>query len=290
MSPIISDPTARGRAASLFLLAAAVTALSVGVNLAFPGLAPTGIQQTIVRVLIYGAILVGLWVGLSRASFRLSTRRAVWLAIAVPFTIWLAAIWWLAVAGAFVPRSGGSVPRLPLAIFVPLIIAVPLLLRSRHVAAVLDATPPSWLVGLQVYRVLGSAFLVAWIAGKIPGFFALPAGIGDVTVGLLALPVAVWLHSDSPSGRSAAIAWNLLGLLDFTIAVGLGILSAPTPLQLIVPAHPTTLVATYPTVMIPAFAVASSIILHALSFRQLFRAARRAAPAAPSRGAAVATG
>ncbi len=193
-------------------------------------------------------------------------------------------------SGAFVPRPGGGAPRLPLAVFVPLIVALPLLLRSRRVAAMLDVTPPSWLVGLQVYRILGSAFLVAWIAGRIPGFFALPAGIGDVAVGLLALPVAVRLQSGNRGGRGAAIAWNLLGILDLTIAVGLGIASAPTPLQLIVPAHPNTLLGTYPTVMIPAFAVPSSILLHALSLRQLLRASRHPASAAPGREAAVATG
>jgi hypothetical protein len=290
MSTITHDSAARGRALSLFLLAAAVTALSVGVNLAFPGFAPTGIQQAIVRVMIHTAILVGLWLSLSRAGFNQRMRLAVWLTVVVPFTLWLAAIWWLAVGGAFVPRPGGGALRLPLAIFLPLIITLPLLLRSRRIAAMLDATPPSWLVGLQVYRILGSAFLVAWIARKVPGFFALPAGIGDVTVGLLALPVAAWLQSGNRGGRAAAIRWNLLGILDLTIAVGLGILSAPTPLQLIVPAQPSTLLGTYPTVMIPAFAVPSSIILHALSLRQLLRASRRPASAAPGREAAVATG
>jgi hypothetical protein len=98
-----------------------------------------------------------------------------------------------------------------------------------------------------------------------------------VLVGLLALPVAYLLHAGAAGGRAAAIAWNVLGLVDFAIAIGIGILSAPGPLQLIVPDRPNVQLGSFPTVMIPAFAVPSSILLHALSLRQLRRLARRAA-------------
>jgi hypothetical protein len=269
----------RTRAVLLFLLAAVVTAASVALNLGFPGLAPTGVQQTLTRLIIHATILVGLWIGLSRTDLDHRARLATWLALAVPFTAWLALIWWLAVGGAFLTRPG--VPALPAAILLPVLIGLPLLLRSRRVGALLDATPPSWLVGLQVYRIFGSAFLVGWALGNIPGTFALPAGIGDVTVGLLALPVAAYLQSGARGGRAAAIAWNVLGLLDFVSAVSLGFLSTPGPFQLIVPNPPNTLLGTYPTVMIPAFAVPSSILLHALSLRQLRRLAR-IAPAGPA--------
>ena len=67
------------------------------------------------------------------------------------------------------------------------------------------------------------------------------------------------------------MAWNILGLVDFAIAIGIGILSAPGPLQIIVPDRPNAQLGTFPTVMIPAFAVPSSILFHALSLRQLRR-------------------
>ena len=69
--------------------------------------------------------------------------------------------------------------------------------------------------------------------------------------------------------------WNIFGLVDFTIAVGIGLATAPGPFQLIVPSIPNTGVGLYPTVLIPAFAVPSSILLHVLSLRQLRRVARR---------------
>jgi hypothetical protein len=70
------------------------------------------------------------------------------------------------------------------------------------------------------------------------------------------------------------VAWNILGLVDFTVAIGIGIVSAPGPLQLIIPDRPNAQLGTFPTVMIPAFAVPSSILLHVLSLRQLRRLAQ----------------
>jgi len=83
------------------------------------------------------------------------------------------------------------------------------------------------------------------------------------------------LYARTPGSRRTAIAWNGLGLIDFTIAVGIGMLSSPGPLQLIVPDPPNVQLGTFPTVMIPAFAVPSSILLHVLSLRQLHRMAHR---------------
>ena len=42
----------------------------------------------------------------------------------------------------------------------------------------------------------------------VPGVFALPAGIGDVITGLLAVPVAIAVAAGTIEGRKAAIAWS----------------------------------------------------------------------------------
>jgi hypothetical protein len=188
----------------------------------------------------------------------------------IPFTLWLALIWGSAINGVF--RAGvAPFPLLPVAIFLPVIIGAPILLLSNRMGQVLDATPASWLIALQVYRVLGSAFLIGWARGVVPGLFALPAGIGDVMTGLLAVPVAISLATGTRGARKAAVAWNVFGLLDFAIAVSIGLVITPGPLQLIVPSIPNATGGIYPNVMIPAFAVPSSILLHALSLRQLRR-------------------
>jgi hypothetical protein len=147
----------------------------------------------------------------------------------------------------------------------------PFLLLSKRLGEALDAMPATWLVALQVYRVLGAVFLVNWACGAAPGIFALPVGIGDVITGLLAVLAAIALGTGSAQGRRAAIAWNLFGLTDFAVAISIGLITAPGPFQLIVPSIPNASAVTYPTVMIPAFGVPSSILLHFLSLRQLHR-------------------
>ena len=265
----MQGPNAAAGAFGLLVAAIAFTLVWFGFVALFPELQASGLLSVVVRLMIHATILAGLWLALARTSFDAGTRLRVWLFLVIPFTAWLALVWWLAVAGTFQPRPG--VPAIPIAIFLPLLVAMPALLRSRRVGAILDAAPPSWLVGLQVYRVFGGILLVAWSRGTLSGTFALPAGTGDVLVGLLALPVAYFLYKRAPGGRAIATGWNILGLVDFTIAIGIGILSAPGPLQLIVPDGSNAQLGTFPTVMIPTFAVPSSILLHALSLRQLRR-------------------
>lgn len=239
----------------------------------------------IVRAIIVMAVLGGLWLGLRRAGLDDRARTATWLAVALPLMLWMAAVWQLAAAGAFQARPG-AVPLIPFAIVVPVAAGLVLLTRSTRVAAALDAIPPAWLVGLQVYRVFGAAFLVQWGLGRLSGTFALPAGCGDVLVGLLALPAAYALQAGVPRARSIAVAWNVLGILDLVLAIALGLLGQtgrlPGAAQ---PPAPLS----YPLVMIPAFAVPLSLILHGVSLWQLRRLGRQTArdtePAVTRRGA-----
>jgi hypothetical protein len=250
-----------------------LTAFWIELNYWVPGLQASGVPSTATRLAIHIAIVLGLWLALERTALAPRRRLGVWLAVVVPYTLWLAIIWSAAINGVF--RPGGNTPPLvPLAISLPVIVGVPILFRSKRIGEVLDAMPASWLIGLQVYRVFGGIFLVGWARGVIPGLFALPAGIGDVTTGLLALPVAYSLVSRNRNAARGAIAWNIFGLLDFTIAVGIGLATAPGPFQLIVPSIPNTGLGLYPTVLTPAFAVPSSILLHVLSLRQLRRGMR----------------
>lgn len=258
----------RGWSSLLWLVP--LVALWMAFNYAVPVVATSGTTSVAARVFIHLLIGLGFWLGLERSELSQAQWRNTWLGVMIPFTLWLAVIWSAALNGVF--RTGVSpLPLIPLAVFLPVIIGVPILLRSKRIGHVLDAMPVSWLVALQVYRVIGSGFVIAWAQGTAPGIFALPAGIGDTLTGLLAVPVAISLAAGTIESRRAAIAWNIFGLLDFAVAVGLGQAIA---MHLVVPSVPNTAIALYPAVMIPTFAVPSSILLHALSLRQLYRRAR----------------
>jgi hypothetical protein len=229
---------------------------------------------SIVRPAIAAAILFGLWIALRRTSLTSEARLATWCAVAIPLVAWLATIWSVAATGVLQARPD-AFSLLPFALVLPIVIGLVLLTRSARIAAAVDAVSPAWLIGLQIYRVLGGNFVVLWaLGGAIPGVFALPAGIGDMLVGALALPVALYIAWGAAGGRTAGVVWNILGIADLALAVSLGFLSSPGPLQMIALDQPNLLATTYPIVMTPAFAVPLSLILHGLSLWQLRRGAR----------------
>jgi hypothetical protein len=269
------------KSASHFLWPGAMlAAFWIGMNLVFPQIAQTGIPTIITDITIHGVILTGLWLGLSHTTFTYRTRVTLWFAIVIPFTLWRILIFVLAMHGVFraVPGIVQAPPWLPIAIFLPAVAGLTLLTRSSSIASLLDVMPASWLIGLQLYRILGGGlFLVNWLHGILPGAFALPAGIGDVAVGVLALLAAAGVASGTEAGRKAGMRWNILGLVDLSVAIAMGMMTSPgAPLHVTGLGQANMLLGAFPTVMIPAFAVPSSIILHGLSIWQLKRQAKRA--------------
>jgi hypothetical protein len=238
-----------------------------------PSIWASGAQTTTHQLMAHAVIGLGLWLGLETTDLTSNQRRTTWLAVMIPYTLWFAAAWSTAINGVFI-TGASPFPFLPLAIFLPVIVGAPLLLLSKRVGQVLDAMPVAWLVALQVYRVFGGWALAAWLHGALPGVFALPAGIGDVLTGLFAVPAAIAAATGSAQGRRGAILWNIFGLADFAVAVTLGMLTAPGRFELIVPNVASINAGAYPGVLTPAFVVPSSILLHALSLRQLRRRGR----------------
>jgi len=237
-----------------------------------PAISASGVPTAAPRLMTYGLIGLGLWLNLESTDLPSGRRRTTWLAVMIPYTLWMAVAWSAAINGVFFTgASPPPLPLLPLAIFLPVIIGAPLLLLSKRVGQVLDAMPASWLVALQLYRVFGSWALAAGLRGALPSVFGVPSGIGDVLTGVLAVPAAIAVATGTAQGRRAAIAWNVLGLADFAVAITLGFITSPGRFQLIVPDVPSIGAGAYPGVLTPALVVPSSILLHALSLRQLRR-------------------
>jgi hypothetical protein len=65
--------------------------------------------------------------------------------------------------------------------------------------------------------------------------------------------------------------WNALGIIDFVIAMATGFLTSPGPLHLLAVEHPNLIGSAYPLVMLPAFLVPFSSILHGLCLWKLRR-------------------
>ncbi|HLE07818.1 MAG TPA: hypothetical protein VI933_04330 [archaeon] len=140
---------------------------------------------------------------------------------------------------------------------------------SQMLQLAVDSAPNHWLIGIQLYRVLGIIFLTMYAAGLLPAAFAIPSGVGDIIVGLSAPVVAYLLFKKTSNSKKLAIFWNYIGILDLIIALTMGPITAPTPVQLLSFDAPNLPIISYPLVSVPAFAVPFSLILHLFSLRIL---------------------
>ena len=120
-----------------------------------------------------------------------------------------------------------------------------------------------WLTAVQVFRIVGALFLVEYQRGNLPVAFAIPAGVGDVLVGITAPVVALSLRRTGALGWALALTWNALGLVDLVYGVSLGLLVGATYVQ------------TSYLVIIPVVFVPLAVILHLITIVQLSRGLRQ---------------
>lgn len=216
---------------------------------------------------IAGAVAFALYRGARAAglSDRVSTRLG-WGA-ALLFGAWLATTSLVASEGTYRSRVGHGVPWLPLAAlgFFSLLLAltrVPLITRA------LTATGTRGrLMSPHSFRVAGIVFVIAMLLGKLPALFAVPAGFGDIAVGIAAAWVARKIRAGS--GTQPLLWFTLLGIADLVSALTLGAL---TGFLYVVHVHPAaTLNAELPLATIPTFGVPLLLVMHLSSLRVLHR-------------------
>jgi hypothetical protein len=121
---------------------------------------------------------------------------------------------------------------------------------------------PAILTSAQSWRIIGFTFLLLQVRGILPAIFALPAGYGDMFVGVTAAYVA-WKLAN-PIYRNSFILWQVLGITDLVTAVTLG-----TTATLISP-HDATMAAmtVLPLSLIPTFLVPLFLIFHVICIAQ----------------------
>lgn len=112
----------------------------------------------------------------------------------------------------------------------------------------------------QAWRVGGGVFIILYLRGLLPGVFALPAGWGDMAIGVTA-PLIAWSWKQ-PFPRKLFLLWNVLGSLDLVLAVTLGVLASATPIGVLAADVTTRLMGQFPLSLIPTFFVPLLLIFH----------------------------
>jgi hypothetical protein len=181
---------------------------------------------------------------------------------------WLVVSGLLAGAGVYSLEPGEGVPWL-LMMFTTTLTALLLATRIPLVSRILAApVTPARLALPHTLRIVGVLFLIVMAQGHLPAAFALPAGLGDIAIGVAAPFVARRLARGT--GRTGAVRFNVLGILDLIVA---GII-AFLLLEFVEVTPSTAPLRLLPLALIPTSAVPLALALHIVSLRQLRTAAR----------------
>jgi len=196
------------------------------------------------------------------------------IAAAVVLAAWLAVVLLLGARGFFVGPPGEPPLTLLTGVVVPIILFLAALRTSRSFRDFVFTADLRLLTAIQAWRFGGLAFLAFYVHGILPGIFAFPAGLGDMAIGATAPWIMLSLihRPDFASSRSFRV-WNLLGILDLIVAVGIGglfsALASGTPGEVT-----TTPMAQLPLMLIPAYLVPIFVMLHVTALYQSRRGLR----------------
>jgi hypothetical protein len=178
---------------------------------------------------------------------------------------WLLVSGYLAGAGVY---SADGTPWFLAAVGSALVL---LLLASRTplVARIFsDPRTSALLVLPHTLRILGGVFLIVMIQGQLPAAFAVPAGLGDIAIGVAA-PFLARRMARGRAARHAVVRFHILGILDLIVAVGVGALITSGLLD-VTPS--TEMLRLLPLALVPTAAVPLAVALHIVALRQLHTA------------------
>ena len=207
------------------------------------------------------AIVIVLW------RQRTSTRDGWIAAVAgIVLTGWALVAAMLAKGGFFQqPASGSGVPPIGITLAAVLFVLAGCLVVSPSLRRLL--TRQDHLIRLNLWRLVGVIFLILMAKRQMPALWALPAGIGDIIVGTS----APWIANrvGSAPGRRRAVIFNLFGMADLVVAVGLGVMTSPGPAQVFHTSPTSELATHFPLALVPTFLVPLAFTLHVVSLSQL---------------------
>jgi len=207
-----------------------------------------------------------------RSGLQPAAQRSVRFGAAIFLGTWLGAALLLAPSPAAVVARDRFylTPLIPFFVVVPATIALLALRLSPAGRRVVAAASLPALIGVQLYRTIGVVFLILLALGQVPAHFALPAGWGDVAIGLLAPLVALAVARGVRGGRTLAVTWNVVGLVDLVVAVGMGTgFLVPFLAPDLGREAPAAAMGVFPMILVPTFAVPVSVLLHLLALGRL---------------------
>jgi hypothetical protein len=200
--------------------------------------------------------------------------------VALVLAVWLALVVVLGATRAFSVASGVPPYPIAIAVAVPFTVFLAVLWLSAGFRRFLLAVDLPLITAVQAWRWAGLGFLFLYAYGVLPGAFAWPAALGDMTIAITAPWVALALVRRPGFATSLLfVAWNVFGILDHVVAIGDAAInqSLATGAPGAITVAPMALL---PLVLIPAYLVPLFDMLHLVALFRVRRLLGRSATAA----------
>lgn len=114
----------------------------------------------------------------------------------------------------------------------------------------------SILTSIHTIRIFGVVFLIGISQGIIAPTFGYVAGIGDILIGVTAIPIAYIIKKGYSWARRGSMVWNILGMADLIAAIYLGVTTSQFS------AATSATMTTWPWILIPTLGVPSLVTTH----------------------------
>lgn len=180
--------------------------------------------------------------------------------------LWLVGVLALGASGQLAYGDGLWRLAMPTLILLPIVVYLLAWARSARFRETVLSINTGTLVILHSWRMIGAGFLFLYAYDVLPGLFAWLAGVGDMLAAVGAVLIGTALLKGETVTRRSLLRWNTFGLLDFVIAVMVGLALTSNYLGGAVNTDP---MATLPLSLIPTVAVPLFFITHLMIYQQL---------------------
>ncbi|MEQ9424959.1 MAG: hypothetical protein RJQ09_11105 [Cyclobacteriaceae bacterium] len=208
-------------------------------------------------------MVLAFWVVVQKSSADEASKVWFYKKYILWFTVWISYLLLISSLGFL--NSFALPPRIPLMVVLPSIVAMILVLRSKHFQHVIGSIPAHVILYLQSFRILVELLIYgAFLNGVFPKAVTFEGTNFDILVGISALLIG-FLSSKNSIKPTVALTWNIISIAILGVTVATFIYTYYfSGVQLPFASE----FASMPYLLLPGVLLPFAIFLHAISIKQ----------------------